>query len=297
MIPQAFINEWRQFAPWSSEAQIEQDLVLSRAIVEIFSHPLLANSLAFRGGTALHKLFVQPAARYSEDIDLVQMNAGPIGPILDALRERLNPWLGEPRWKKGTGIVTLTYRFNSENQPITPMRLKIEINTREHFAILGFSEKSFEIKSRWFSQQVVLPTFHLEELLATKLRALYQRKKGRDLFDLVIILKKFTELDIEKMLQTFNQYMSFEQKKISRAEFEANLEGKLNDGAFLNDILPLLPVTSIFKFDHDNFRNSNFYTPESNDVPYNPIVGVAFVQEKIISKLPGESWKRSISGS
>ena len=190
MIPQAFINEWRQFAPWSSEAQIEQDLVLSRAIVEIFSHPLLANSLAFRGGTALHKLFIQPAARYSEDIDLVQMNGGPIGPILDALRERLNPWLGEPRWKKSTGIVTLTYRFNSESQPITPMRLKIEINTREHFAILGFTEKLFEIKSQWFSQQVVLPTFHLEELLATKLRALYQRKKGRDLFDLVIIFKK-----------------------------------------------------------------------------------------------------------
>lgn len=54
---------------------MEQDLVISRALVEIFSVPHLASSLAFRGGTALHKLFLRPAARYSEDIDLVQVRA------------------------------------------------------------------------------------------------------------------------------------------------------------------------------------------------------------------------------
>ena len=91
------------------------------------------------------------------------------------------------------------------------------------------------------------------------------------------------------MLQAFNQYMSFEQKKISRAEFEANLEGKLNDEAFLNDILPLLPLASIFRFEHSNFRDSNFHTPENNDIQYNPIRDVVFVREKIISRLPGES--------
>ena len=170
--------------PWITEAQIEQDLVLSRAIVEIFSHPLLKDILAFRGGTALNKLFIQPPTRYSEDIDLVQIVAGPIGPIMDALHEQLNPWLGSPRRKTNNGRATFIYRFDSESQPITPMRLKIEINTREHFTALGLIKKSFEIKSLWFSQQTVITTFHLEELMATKLRALYQRKKGRDLFDL-----------------------------------------------------------------------------------------------------------------
>jgi hypothetical protein len=67
-------TEWRTFAPWSTDAQVEQDLILSRALVEIFSNPLLSKSLAFRGGTALHKLFIKPAARYSGDIDLVQVN-------------------------------------------------------------------------------------------------------------------------------------------------------------------------------------------------------------------------------
>jgi predicted nucleotidyltransferase component of viral defense system len=78
MIPQAYINEWRIVSPWPTDAQIEQDLILSRALIEIFLDPFLAKSLAFRGGTALHKLFIQPSGRYSEDIDLVQINEGPI---------------------------------------------------------------------------------------------------------------------------------------------------------------------------------------------------------------------------
>jgi len=276
MIPQAFVNEWQQFAPWASEAQIEQDLVISRALIEIFSHPLLAKTLAFRGGTALHKLFIQPAARYSEDIDLVQIVEGPIGPILEALREKLNPWLGEPRWKNNKGRATLFYRFDSESQPVTPLRLKIEINTREHFAVLGFTKKLFEVKSLWFSQQTMITTFHLEELLSTKLRALYQRKKGRDLFDLVVVLKKYPDLDINKMLQSFKQYMAFDQTKVSRAEFEANLTSKLSDDAFINDIVPLLP---------------NSITLEYNVVPYHTLNDYTHVNERIISQLPGDRWK------
>jgi len=71
VIPRDYITEWRTEAPWVQDFQVEQDLVISRALVEIFSHPLLRDALAFRGGTALYKLHLKPAARYSEDIDLV----------------------------------------------------------------------------------------------------------------------------------------------------------------------------------------------------------------------------------
>ncbi len=56
MIPAAFITEWSRHCPWVSPAQVEQDLVLSRALVEIYSEPDLRSSLLFRGGTALHKI-------------------------------------------------------------------------------------------------------------------------------------------------------------------------------------------------------------------------------------------------
>lgn len=68
MIPQAWITEWRSQAPWVDDAQVEQDLIISRALVEIFSDPSMRESLAFRGGTALYKLYLTPAAGYSEDI-------------------------------------------------------------------------------------------------------------------------------------------------------------------------------------------------------------------------------------
>lgn len=86
MIPRDYVTEWRREALWIDDSQVEQDLVISRALVEIFSQPALRKSLAFRGGTALYKLRIKPPARYSEDIDLVQINAEPAGPIMDALR-------------------------------------------------------------------------------------------------------------------------------------------------------------------------------------------------------------------
>jgi len=71
MIPQRYIEEWKTQAPWQVDAQVEQDLIIARSLVEIFSDNLLKNALAFRGGTALHKLYLTPQIRYSEDIDLV----------------------------------------------------------------------------------------------------------------------------------------------------------------------------------------------------------------------------------
>ena len=59
MIPQRYIEEWRGMAPWDLDPQIEQDLVIARTVVELFSDDLLKKSLAFRGGTALHKLYIR----------------------------------------------------------------------------------------------------------------------------------------------------------------------------------------------------------------------------------------------
>lgn len=124
MIPRDFITEWRSQAPWVDDAQVEQDLVISRALVEIFSNETLHDALAFRGGTALYKLHL-PAARYSEDIDLVQVKAEPAGPIMAALHDVLNPWLGEPSYKQTNARITYKYRFQSEDG--LPLRLKVEI--------------------------------------------------------------------------------------------------------------------------------------------------------------------------
>ena len=151
MIPQRYILEWKSVAPWTNEAQVEQDLVISRALVEMFSSPLIRETLAFRGGTALHKLYIQPQVRYSEDIDLVQIKPAPINPILKEIRERL-VFLGTKRTvKQHIHNNTVIYRFESEFPPVIDLRLKIEINTREHFSVLGLKQTPFQVTNSWFT--------------------------------------------------------------------------------------------------------------------------------------------------
>lgn len=183
MLPRRYIEEWKEFAPWPEDAQVEQNLVIEKAMLELFSNPFLQERLAFRGGTALHKIFLKPQVRYSEDIDLVQIKTEPIKDTITAVRKQLG-FLGKPVVKQKANNNTLVYRFESEIPPIINLRLKIEINCREHFTVLGYKEIEHTIENTWAGGSCKLMAFEAEEMLGTKLRALYQRKKGRDLFDL-----------------------------------------------------------------------------------------------------------------
>ncbi len=270
MIPKSNIIEWRDYAPWLFDEQVEQDLILSKIIVEIFKVPELAAGFAFRGGTALQKIYLNEKFRYSEDIDLVQIQAKPIGILVNRLREALDPWLGEPSWKQNDGRFTLYYKFTAETSPPIPMKVKIEINTREHFSVMGIVKKPFSVKNSWFTGDTEISTYTLEELLGTKLRALYQRKKGRDVLDLGVCLSNYT-LKNEKILECFDKYISFVGSKATKAQFEKNLYEKYQDGKFLSDINFLLPPNSEFKESMKKF--------------------IGKIHFDLLSKLPGESWR------
>lgn len=270
MIPRIDILNWYEKAPWALDAQVEQDLVLSRALIELYSNPVIQNTLAFRGGTALQKLFFNKQMRYSEDLDFVQVKSGGIGEILDALRDTLDPWLGKPKRKQNFGRVTLLYKFITEIEPISTMRVKIEINTREHFSLFGLIEKDYSVKSKWFSGSAKINTYTLEEMLGTKLRALYQRRKGRDLFDLINALLHLAP-DPNKIIYAFSSYMDFLGAKVSRAEFEENFYRKLEDDAFVKDMVALLPREHQGQLDYKVYGK--------------------LISEILIIKLAGGPWK------
>jgi len=239
MIPRPHIAQWQDHAPWKSFSQVEQDLVISRTLVELFSDDFLRENLAFRGGTALHKLYLNPAPRYSEDIDLVQIQPGPIKPIMKRIGEVINFFEEERRTDvRGHGAKVL-YRFNSEYENIR-LRLKLEINCKEHFNVLSWVEFPFEVKSNWFTGSAAIRTYNINELLGTKLRALYQRSKGRDLFDLDYSRLNL-ELDHELILRCFNEYITFSVgKPPSKKEFISNIKEKENDPNFTGDMEALL---------------------------------------------------------
>lgn len=240
MIPQAYITEWANQVPWQTNEQVEQDLVICRALVEIFSDEWLASSLAFRGGTALHKLYLQPQTRYSEDIDLVQIRSEPIKETIQRLRERLS-FLGDCTVVQKANNNTLKYRFESEFPPIQNLRLKVEINCREHFTVLGYQQFPFQVNSSWFTGVCNITTYQLEELLGTKLRALYQRSKGRDVYDIYMALVQVPDMNKEAILQCYHTYMEFvADEPPTQKVYLQNMEAKLQDDEFIGDIAALI---------------------------------------------------------
>jgi predicted nucleotidyltransferase component of viral defense system len=263
MIPQQYIIEWSEFVPWQANEQIEQDLIICRSLVELFSDDFIAEKLAYRGGTALHKLFLKPQSRYSEDIDLVQISAEPFGPSIDKIRKLLS-FLGEPKIKQKNRNTTLIFNFESEIQPVQVLKLKVETNCREHFSVFNFKKKMFKVNSSWFTGECNVTTYEIEELLGTKLRALYQRKKGRDLYDLFRSIKANPSISKEKIMQAYQTYMKHEVTGIpSQESYLKNLENKMNDPEFLGDTTALLRPDEI----------------------YDPIDGFNLVKSELINKM------------
>lgn len=239
MIPKSAIIEWQTKVPWSNLAQVEQDLIICRALTAIYKDPFLSEELAFRGGTALNKLYLLPQPRYSEDIDLVQIKPAPIKPIIVAIQKVLS-YLGKCSVEQKRNNNTLKFRIDSEIPPIQKIRLKIEINCREHFSVLPLEKVLFSVENQWFSDSAELITYNLNELVGTKLRALYQRRKGRDLFDLYRALKSGL-INPDVSIECYKRYISTPPNVIpTQKEFFKNLEDKMKEEDFLTDTTLLL---------------------------------------------------------
>jgi predicted nucleotidyltransferase component of viral defense system len=261
MIPENFIEQWKNSVNWRTLPQIEQDLVISRVLVHLYNDSYIKDALVFRGGTALNKLFLKPPARYSEDIDFVQKRPEPIGKTIDSIRVLLKPWLGDPQWKITQRSAKLIYKYESINKVST--KLKIEINTTEHFQVLPLRVEKFNVQSEWFNSSADIITYEIDELMATKLRALYQRRKGRDLFDLWYVAKQKL-IDLNRVFDIYSEYCANDSINVRREDFLKNLELKKCHPDFQSDMTLLLPTELNWNFEES----------------------YQFVVDNVISKLP-----------
>lgn len=271
MIPLSHIQEWSAVAPWPDSRQIEQDMIISRALCDLFNAPALAGAVAFRGGTAIHKLLFDRPLRYSEDIDLVQVRPEPIGDTIDAIREALG-WLGKCNREQAGHSTHLVFKFAPEAEPETRLKLKVEINTREHQSLYGLRKYPFSMESRWHQAQTEIVSFESEEIFGTKLRALLQRRKNRDLFDLDMGLTQLP-MDLGKIIASFEHYLALEGNPISRAVAEQRMLEKFMR-SLTEDIAPLLPSGVRF---------------EENDA----VDAFGRIWKGLIVRIQGEPWKLS----
>jgi len=234
VIPQAAITEWGRTVPWPTVEQIEQDLLLSRLIVEIANDDYLGDELVFRGGTCLHKLHAPEPLRYSEDLDYVRSTGGGIRELTRAVTQ-IGDRLGMEVRTRLAEHPKMFLRAPFETG-MGPMRVKIEVNTFERSPANPPIRIPFHVESSWFNSSAEVLTFTLDEVVATKIRALFQRSKGRDLFDLWLAL---TQLGVtpSSIVESFAPYRP---DGYTGRRAELNLGEKLKRSAFREDIRALV---------------------------------------------------------
>ena len=240
--------------PWAAQYQVEQDLLLCRAMVALFDDTFLSSQVAMRGGTLLHKVHLAPASRYSEDIDLVVVGTRPEEHIRRAVRRVLADVLGAPKasaWGtlklalrnavQPSRVLRMTYSLPSIIEPGRMLDIVIEANVTERKPHRSVVEIPFGFPFRGKSVQTRIKGYDIHEMLGTKMRAMFQRKRGRDLFDLYWALTKSTSpVDPSGIIESFQHYMKQEGTKAGRAEFVGILEAHLKDRGFCSDMEPLL---------------------------------------------------------
>lgn len=245
----------QQQVPWPNLRQVEQDLLLCRAMTALFDDAFLKTQIAMRGGTLLHKVQLAPASRYSEDIDLVVIGDRPDEHIRKAINRVLLGVLGRPTssaWQavklavrnavKPSKVLRVIYRVPSVADPRgTPLEIVIEANVTERKSYRPISLLPF---SYIFRDEIVATTvngFEIHEMLGTKMRALFQRRRGRDLFDLYWALTEAeTPVNPAEIIELFLYYLQQEGTVATRDEFIGLLQSHLNDRGFLTDMNALL---------------------------------------------------------
>lgn len=188
-------------AEWTLDiGVIEKDYVLGWLLAGIAQHPDLARTWAFKGGTCLRKCYYE-TFRFSEDLDFTVVEGGPEEPV-DLVRvfSEVKDWLYE---ESGVQITvdegSFRRRRNLRGKPTTEGRIayhgpnpqptapKVKIDLTADEAIVDrlalrpighpFSDSPLPVEG--------VMCYSITELFGEKLRALAERCRPRDLYDVV----------------------------------------------------------------------------------------------------------------
>jgi hypothetical protein len=137
-------------------------------------------------------------------------------------------------------------------------------------------KKLFSLENEWFSSKAQITTFLVEEILSTKFRALLQRDKGRDVFDLGRAIDEFDGMDLESVVKGMTHYLDMSGAVIHRAAAEERLFNKLKTMSMLDDMRALVPASQ-----------RHIVTEESAKKAIGSILCC------LVGYLPGRSWANS----
>lgn len=236
MIPEPVLTQWRLRAPWGDDRQVAQDLLLSLLAIRVARDPRLSDALAWRGGTALHKLYLETARRYSEDLDYVLVSRAGHTAVADALKRVVGELEMEcDRDEVSDTRVTVWARVRVPAVG-DDVRIKFEVNCADADPCMELVRVTHQVRTRVWSQEADVLTYQPAELIGTKFRALAQRRKGRDLWDLWLARRELS-LDDEILASAADHYLAHE--GITPTELRRRVAAHRRDPDFGRDIEPL----------------------------------------------------------
>lgn len=207
---------------------IEKDYVLGWVLAGIFNHPVIGSSFIFKGGTCLKKCFFE-TYRFSEDLDFTLSDSNHLDQeFLRTCFKEIAHWVYNEAgieipedlirfevYQNNRGFMSAQGRIGYRG-PMQPRgdlpRIKLDLTTDEILVLEPVVRDVHHPYSDLPADGIRIKTYCFEEVFAEKIRALAERERPRDLYD-VVHLYRHDELDPSRslILSTLEKKCAFKQ--------------------------------------------------------------------------------------
>lgn len=256
------IRKWAAEIGVADLAMAEIDLRLTDMLRKIYSDAFLSSRLYLKGGTAINKLYLQKIARLSVDLDFNSIGTkeqvlAERGDVRNRIISMLNDQDHGYFIKKKNA-----YELTTIKAGYTPLfgktrqYMKVEISNIERFPVLCPVVR--EVKIPVSKDVIKINTYAVEEIMATKLRALYERLKGRDVYDLYFLSSfDFDKTIVRKLLL----YYFYRSKKIFNPNlFFKSIKGKFMSKKYVDDVSGFVKVDTQFSMEKGVRKILSFFS-------------------------------------
>lgn len=223
---------------------VEKDYVLGWVLAGIFSHPVIGSRWSFKGGTCLKKCFFE-TYRFSEDLDFtVSVSDGLEKESLISCFKEISEWVYDatgieiPRdlirfdvYQNHRGSLSAQGRIGYRG-PLQPRgdlpRIKIDLTTDETLVLDTVVRDVHHPYSDRPDDGIHVTSYDFEELFAEKIRALAERQRPRDLYDVVHLYRHYEfDPDQSLLLSTLSKKCDF--KKIALPSMETFINRSMQE--------------------------------------------------------------------
>lgn len=247
-----------------SQNVIEKDYVLGWVLAGIANHSVLGSEWVFKGGTCLKKCYFE-TYRFSEDLDFTVTTADNLNPdFLINIFQEISDWIYErtgieiPKDTISFGVYSTSPGALSSQGKISyrgPLqrrdnltRIKLDLTTDEIVALNPVSREVHHPYSDKPDDGINVQCYCFEELFAEKIRALEERLRPRDLYDVIHLYRHNKAVDRSLLMATLERKCEFKGIPTPTMELLENMPEKAElTGEWENMLGHQLPVLPPFE--------------------------------------------------